>query len=148
MLFTSLVKRPSIWVPCVVLILLLTECVSSPVELLKGIYTTLISAADDQVNGLSQPGRWDLELGDDNRFTVFRDSEVVVEGRYAVKEDQLEFTDEEGPLACQNGQATGSYGWSLDGKTLTLRLVDDGCEGRKAVLATQSFTKLVELPRR
>ncbi len=147
MLSSSPARRSLGYVLCAILMLLLIGCGASSAELLKGIYTTLISVADDPANGLSQSGRWDLELGDDDRFTVFRDNEMVVEGRYAVKEDHMEFTDEEGSLACDAGQATGTYGWALDGKTLTLTLLEDTCEGRKAVLATQSFTRLAQLPR-
>lgn len=144
MLSISLVKRFARFAPGVALTLLLVGCGPSPAESLNGIYTTLISASDPQANGVSPAGRWDLALGDDNRFTVLRDGEVVVEGQYVVKEDQLEFTNEKGPLACLTGQASGIYGWSLDGKTLTLTLIEDVCEGRKAVLAAHPFSRLAQ----
>ncbi len=141
MLFARLLEKSTKFVPSVVLLLLLIGCGSSSVELLQGTYIGMSSATDHQGNGLSISGRWGLKLADDSRFTVFLDGEVVVEGRYTVEENQLEFTDEKGPLACRAEQATGIYKWALDGKTLTLTLVEDICDGRKGVLAAHPFFK-------
>lgn len=129
------------FVACVVLLLLLIGCRSSSLELLQGNYISMSPGTDHQANGLSLPGSWGLKLADDSRFTVLNDGEVVVEGRYTVEENQLEFTDEKGPLACQAEQETGIYKWALEGKTLTLTLVDDKCDGRKGVLAARLFLK-------
>lgn len=142
MLSTRLLGKSTKFVPCVVLLLLLIGCVSSSAELLQGTYISISSATDHQTNGgLSLQGRWGLKLANDSRFAVFKDGEVVVEGRYTVEENQLEFTDDKGPLACRAEQATGIYKWALDGKTLTLALVEDMCDGRKAVLAAHPFFK-------
>jgi hypothetical protein len=62
--------------------------------------------------------------------------EVVVEGEYTVKGEQLTLTDKQGRLACtgEEGMATATYEWKYEGESLTLSKVEDKCEGRSAGL--------------
>ena len=128
---------------CVVLLSQVIGCGSSLPELPQGTYTTTIASAD-LVNGASSvlSGFWDLHFADNNLFTVSKDGELVVKGTYAVVEDQLTFSDEEGLLACRAGQAIGLYKWALDDDTLSLTAIEDQCDGRKAILAAHPFSRL------
>ena len=59
-----------------------------------------------------------------------RNGELVVEGTYKVKEDRLEVTDENGPMACGGDQKTGKYKWKLEDKMLSFTRVEDESDGR------------------
>ena len=107
----------------------------------SGIYTTTISEADVPPDMKAAVGNWELILGDEGQFTSSRNGEVMARGAYVVTGDQMMFSDAEGPMACLNEQAAGSYTPALDGATLTFTLVDDDCAGRRIVLTSHSLTK-------
>ena len=106
-----------------------------------GTYTTTINDADVPPDMKAAVGNWELILGDEGQFTTSRNGEVMVRGSYVVSGDQMTFSDADGPMACLNEQAAGSYTPALDGATLTFTLVDDDCAGRRIVLTSHSLTK-------
>src|SRR5262245_49407399 len=61
--------------------------------------------------------KWSINYAEANKVTVSRNGEVIVEGSYKVKGDELEVTDEKGPMSCGIDQP-GKYKWKLDGKKL------------------------------
>src|SRR5262245_33563583 len=67
-----------------------------------------------------------IKYDEKGKTTVSRNGEIVVEGTYKVKGDELELTDENGPMACAKEQK-GKYKFKLDGKKLTLTKVSDEC---------------------
>src|SRR5215475_5199564 len=60
--------------------------------------------------------KWSINFADNNRVTFTRDGEVALEGTYKVAGDELELTDERGPIACEGEQKTGKYKWKLEEK--------------------------------
>jgi hypothetical protein len=84
--------------------------------------------------------KWSLKFDETGKVTVISNGEIVVESRYKVKGDELEVTDEKGPMACDKAQ-TGKYKWKLDGKKLSLTKVSDECDGRSAGLTSQTWVQ-------
>src|SRR4030095_7667077 len=78
----------------------------------------------------SSTDKWSINFRGHNKLTRSRNGEMVVEGTYKVTKDELEVTDEKGPMACEGEQKTGKYKWKLEEKKLTLTKVEDLCEGR------------------
>jgi len=125
----------------------LAACSSAPSAPPPATYTTTLVEADvpsefpEDVRDLLL-GTWELALGNDNRYQVSKDGNLMLEGHYASTKDQIALTDEGGPAAClEPGQETGTYKWSVNGQTLTLTPMDDKCGGRSLVLTTHSLTK-------
>jgi hypothetical protein len=85
--------------------------------------------------------KWSIGFGDNNKFTVKRGADIAVEGSYKVTGDELEVTDEKGPMACLGEQKTGKYKWKLEEKKLTLTIVTDLCEGRSGALPSQVWVR-------
>jgi len=84
--------------------------------------------------------KWSLKFDESSKVTVISNGEVVVEAAYKIKGDELEVTDEKGPMACNKTQ-TGKYKWKLDGKKLTLTKVSDECDGRATGLTAQPWVQ-------
>ena len=85
--------------------------------------------------------KWAINFGDNNKVTFTKDGEIAVEGTYNVTGDELELTDERGPVACGGEQKTGKYKWKLEEKKLTLTKVADLCEGRARGLTSQVWVR-------
>jgi|SRR5215813_2391832 len=111
---------------CIIVLLILATVVRAE-GFKKGTYS--ITAGDV---------KWSLKYDDSGKVTVSRNGEVVVEATYKVKADELEVTDEKGPMACDRAQ-TGKYKWKLEGKNLTLTKVTDECDGRSSALTAQPW---------
>jgi len=85
--------------------------------------------------GAYASGEYTIVFADKGQFRVSAGEEVVVEGEYTVKGEQLTLTDKQGRLACKGeGMATATYGWKYEGEALTLSKVEDKCTGRSAGL--------------
>jgi len=112
---------------------------------ITGKYNSRLSEADipaelpEEERGILQ-GTWEITLGDDARFQVFKGGEFMVEGRYRSTQNQVVFTDEEGP-GSEPGAAPGTYEWRAYGQTLTLTLVNDKLVGRSLVLSAHPLTR-------
>ena len=72
-------------------------------------------------------------------MTVRVQNQTMVEGKYVVKDDRIEFNDQSGPIACAPDQ-TGAYTWKLEAKKLTLTAVKDPCGARMSALTSQPWT--------
>ncbi|HKA21575.1 MAG TPA: DUF5640 domain-containing protein [Blastocatellia bacterium] len=113
---------------CLILSFILATAVSAQ-EFKKGTYSSTAAGS-----------KWSLKFDESGKVTVTSNGEVVVEGAYKVKGDELEVTDEKGPMACDKAQ-TGKYKWKLDGKKLTLTKVSDQCDGRATGLTAQPWVQ-------
>jgi len=80
-----------------------------------------------------------LTFADDGKMTVRAQNQTMVEGKYVVKDDRIEFNDQSGPIACAPDQ-TGAYVWKLEAKKLTLTAVKDPCSQRMTALTSQPWT--------
>ena len=76
---------------------------------------------------------WAVKVDGKDKFTVTRDGKEAVEGTYKVTKDEIEFTDEKGPLA-EKAAGPGTYKWKLDGDKVTFTKVKDKSEGRSGAL--------------
>ena len=108
-------------------VLLVLTGVASADEFKKGTY----SARTGEV-------KWSIKYDESGKVTVSRNGEIVVEGTYKVKGNELEVRDEKGQMAC-GAEQTGKYKWKLEGKKLTLTKVEDECGGRASALTAQAW---------
>ena len=101
-----------------------------------GVYSTKITGA--RVAPLN--GSWMLALSGP-AYTLARNKATAVAGTATIAGGKITFRDLAGPYRCAVSQASGTYKWTLKGKTLTFKPVSDLCVGRKSVLA-HKFTKI------
>jgi hypothetical protein len=106
------------------------------------LFAGTASAADFPKGTISaerEGARWSIRFDDGGEFTVSRDDEVMVEGKYKATRDEIELTDEKGPIA-EPGAKAGKYRWKRDGKKMTFTKVEDESQGRAGALTTLSWT--------
>ena len=93
------------------------------------------SYAADFPQGTYTSSEYTIVFADKGQFRVSTGEELVVEGEYTVKGEQLMLTDKRGPLACTGeGMETATYRWKYEGEMMTLSKVEDKCSGRSAGL--------------
>jgi hypothetical protein len=115
-----------------------------------GTYTTELTRADIPAAVPAQfvpnlVGRWETTFAEGGRHTVFKDGQLVIEGRYAATQNQIVLYQDKGPFACDiqerdprpfvppgatAGPHSGVYNWTFDGQRLTFTRVFDDCGGR------------------
>ena len=99
------------------------------------------AAADFPLGSYTVEG-YAIVFADKGKFSVNKGDEVLVEGEYTVKGDQLQLTDKRGLIACTGeGQETGTYGWKYEGDVLTLSKLEDKCEGRSAAMTSRPWKR-------
>lgn len=81
-----------------------------------------------------------IEFKADLSFSVTYEGQVVVKGKYTVKDNQVVLHDKTGPKACV-GMDPGTYEWSLEGDKLSFLLLDDPCPGRRGMLKDATYVK-------
>ncbi len=86
-------------------------------------------------------GKWELTFAKEDKFHISKSGDTLVEGSYAATKELLTLTDEKGPLACGQDQATGTYKWMSEENKLKLTAKDDGCTGRRFVLTLRSWER-------
>jgi hypothetical protein len=75
---------------------------------------------------------WLLSFGESNLLRVYLDGEEEARVAYAVADNKVELTDQEG--SCLGEQATGLYRWTLTENALSMEALNDPCERRRGVL--------------
>lgn len=110
-------------------VLLALTTASSADEFKKGTYSATAGGV-----------KWSIKYDESGKVTMSRNGEIVVEGTYKVKGDELEVRDEKGEMAC-GAEQTGKYKWRLEGKKLTLTKVEDECGGRASALTAQTWAQ-------
>lgn len=106
------------------------------------ISCTALGAAADFPQGAYSAGEYTITFAEKGQYRVSKGEEVLVEGEYTVKGDQLQVTDKQGPIACKEaGQETGTYGWKYEAELLTLSKVKDACQGRSGAMTTQPWKR-------
>jgi hypothetical protein len=81
----------------------------------------------------------DLVFLEDGTFTRLLASEnYLITGTYEVTGDKI-VLNEDRPMPCFG--SPGTYTWSFDGKTLTLKVVEDNCEFPRRVNLSRNWTK-------
>ena len=91
--------------------------------------------AADFPQGTYTSGEYTIVFADKGQFRVSTGEELVVEGEYTVKGEQLTLTDKRGRLACTGeDMQAATYTWKYEREMLTLSKVEDNCSGRSAGL--------------
>jgi hypothetical protein len=81
-----------------------------------------------------------LKFADKQKFVLSsEDGKTLVEGTYKVMDDQIEFTDEKGPLASKDAKP-GKYKWQLANGKLNFTKIEDESEGRSKGIAGATWT--------
>jgi len=81
-----------------------------------------------------------FKFDDKGKFVLTdKDGKALVEGTYKVMKDQIEFTDEKGPIASKDAKP-GKYKWKLEDKKLSFTKVEDESEGRRKGLTGTTWT--------
>jgi hypothetical protein len=89
-------------------------------------------------------GTWTMELTTAGTTIIYKNGDLVANGRYTSGKSHFIMTDIGGPLACTDaaGIATGIYTWSLVNNELHLTTVLDRCFGRNFVLTLRPLQQL------
>jgi len=97
-------------------------------------------AADFPVGTYTAGAKTTVTFDGIGQFRVYEGKSMKVGGIYAVKADQFELTDKEGPWACtKSGELTGTYTWKFENSQLTFAKVVDLCRDRVKSLAKTSW---------
>jgi hypothetical protein len=77
------------------------------------------------------------EYRDDGTFTMWENDEIVTEGTYSVKDDEITVKDS----FCNDAYAgPATYKWSADDQGLGFEVIgEDRCEGRRDSLSVKWF---------
>lgn len=123
--------------------------VVSAVAVVLGLLFTVASGAQGFPSGtftLEDPSGsvWEVDFDGEGQYKVLLNGDVGVAGAYEVSEDEIEFRDQEGPLA-EPGKV-GTYTWELAGKSLTFTKVSDEAEGRSQALTGGPWEMKDETP--
>jgi hypothetical protein len=134
-------------VTALVLLALVGFTVGSPPPRL-GTYTMSIAAEDIPSNVPVEArnnfvGEWQMTFAKEDQYQISKDNKVLVEGHFTFSNEQIKFKDERGALACTQEPEVenGAYAWSYQDESLTFKLVEDKCEGRRFVLTIHSWLK-------
>lgn len=85
---------------------------------------------------------WVISFKAGGKYTVARNGTIVVRGRDTIVKDRIGFGHETGIYACQGKKiGAATYRWTLKGKRLTLKSLNEHCPGRRIILTASSFTK-------
>ncbi len=77
-----------------------------------------------------------VEYRDDGTFILMSEDEVVSEGTYSVKGDEIQFTDS---YCAEQDANPGTYKWLYEDGKLNCELIEDPCEGRVEALSHYWF---------
>jgi hypothetical protein len=112
------------------LLLLLPAVQLQAAEFPKGSFWTL-SPRGEKVT---------LKLEDKDKFTLKGEAgNVMVTGTYKFSKNQIEFTDEAGPMAARDAKP-GKYEWKIESDKLTFSKIDDESDGRSKGLTRTPWT--------
>ena len=100
----------------------LLACEARAAGLPKATYSMMVDGA-----------QWELKFAEVGKFTYSINQQILVEGTYRVTKDEIQFSEENGPIACRGDVETGRYQWKLEGKTLTFTEIQDECVGRESI---------------
>jgi hypothetical protein len=81
---------------------------------------------------------WVINFHVRGKFIVTRNGEQAVKGSYKLRDEQIEFIDESGPLARPDAKE-GTYEWKYKDKKLTFKVIKDSADGRSSTLTSRSW---------
>ncbi|HEY0434290.1 MAG TPA: hypothetical protein VGC95_10485 [Chitinophagaceae bacterium] len=77
-------------------------------------------------------------MGTDSSFVTNSHGDVMVKSKITVTGDKITITDYDGQYACT--EATGSYTFTVTGNSMSLKKIEDGCEGRAQAIDGLQWT--------
>jgi hypothetical protein len=77
-------------------------------------------------------GRYEMDMN--------QDGSIEVSGNWEINDNQLYLWDITGPMACPESQK-GIYIFDIKGDTLSLKLVEDKCPGRKMMVPNVNWKR-------
>jgi hypothetical protein len=81
-----------------------------------------------------------FRFDDKGKFSLTdKNGRALVEGTYKMMKDQIEFTDENGPMASKNAKP-GKYKWTLEDTALNFTKIEDESEGRSKGITGSTWT--------
>ncbi|HEX3895318.1 MAG TPA: hypothetical protein VHW73_03830 [Rudaea sp.] len=86
-------------------------------------------------------GQEAMHFGKDHQFKVNAGKDMFVVGSYVIEGDQITFTDEKGPMACDKAQAKGNFHWSFADNKMSFVKIDDACKERTNDLTAGAWMK-------
>jgi hypothetical protein len=98
-------------------------------------------AAPTFPTGKYKAGEISIQFDDHGHLKVSEGDRTLVDGRFVANADQIKLTDESGPMACSEDEATGSYRWKYEGEALSFSNLDDRCDGRSGDLSGRPWKK-------
>jgi hypothetical protein len=113
------------------------------VQELSGVFTTTVEEGSAVVRDHDLAGNWSMRLNVDGTMVVDAPAAyggVLSAALFGATADRFRTSVFEQDLC--SGQGVGIYVWSLSGGALTLTPVDDSCEGRVAVLASNTWQQI------
>ena len=125
------------------MILLAAFFVSLPLH-----HMSVLNLSTTEIGKLSFPGEINdtltLHVHSDSSFVTNSKGDVMLRTNCIIKADTLTLSDYgEGEHSCPD--AKGKYKINLNGKSLTLSLIDDSCEGRAHALDGVKWTEVGKL---
>jgi hypothetical protein len=125
----SVLKRGFVLAP-LLLLLAAMVCVARAAEFQKASYSATLPNGAEIV----------LKFEDNGKFSLsHKDGKLLVAGTYKATKNQIEFTDEKGPIAAKDAKP-GKYEWKLESDKLNFTVVQDGSEGRRNGLTRPIWT--------
>ncbi len=118
------------------------RCLASPtLTLVVFLSVSTVSSAQtgDLPLGTYESGPFTITFEQGGTFRVTHSSGAGVTGVYRVTGNQLEISDRDGELACQDSD--GKYTWKLDQGNLILSVIDDACSARAEALTSKPLVK-------
>ncbi len=82
--------------------------------------------------------KWVMKVNPKGEVTLEKDGKIMVDSMVSVKDDQMTFDDVTGQLAVDG---KGVYKFKIEGKTMTLTVVEDPSEGRTQVLSSGPWSR-------
>ena len=100
---------------------------------IAGTYITELTK-EDMPPGTDLVGEWSMEFTEEGLVEVYWGGDFVERGKFSISQGQLTFE-------ATKGNSAGTYAWTLDGKMLTLSLMEDAYEDRVLVCTTHPLTR-------
>jgi hypothetical protein len=81
-----------------------------------------------------------IKFEDKEKFSLkSADGKVLVTGKYKISKNQIEFTDETGPIAAKDAKP-GKYEWNFESDKLSFSKIEDESDGRSKGLTRTPWT--------
>lgn len=102
--------------------------------------TAAAAAAPTFTTGTYAAGKTTIMFDATGHVRVTNGDQMVVDGTYSTRADQISFVDKSGSWACPSAQV-GVYRWTSDNDTIAFKKIDDACDGRSGDLTARPWKR-------